>query len=315
MGRAKMFRQNAVQIMLGIAMLGATAHAQEAARPPAAVEPRAVAPGLWVIDETPAHGGSVSIFAGSGGTLLVDTGVESWAPAVDAAIRRLAKQPIRYVINTHSHVDEIGGNAYFANKGATIIGQDRTRSRIINRKPPPPGADGRTRRQTKSFPPETAPVITFDQMMTLVFNEQAVRLIAVPAAHTDNDIFIHFPEIDVIIVGDVLRAGEFPSINRADGGTLNGMIAGLDRLLALAGPQTWLVTSHGQVVHREAAEAQHHLLLTARDRVSALIAQNKSLEDVQSADVTHGLGAKALPGHVSAEQFVKDLYQELAARR
>ncbi|MBC2666123.1 MBL fold metallo-hydrolase [Novosphingobium flavum] len=306
-------------VAVGLAALGTAASAQRPAAPPvppppADLQARSVVPGLWVIDETPAHGGSITILAGPEGLLLVDTGVESWAPAVAATVSRLGPGPVRYVINTHAHVDEIAGNGFFAGKGATIVGQDGVREFMLTPRAPPAGADGRTARQARAFPREAAPTITFDREMGLTFGGQELRLIAVPRAHTASDILIRFPALDVIVVGDVLRAGEFPSINRADGGTLDGMLAGLDRILALAGPNTWLITSHGQVVHRDAAEAQRRLLITARDHAAAMIGQGKSLDEVQAADITQGLGAEALPGHVSAQQFVRDLYNELKAR-
>jgi glyoxylase-like metal-dependent hydrolase (beta-lactamase superfamily II) len=281
------------------------------APPPGAIHPRSVAPGFWVIDETPAHGGSISIFAGADGVLLVDTGVESWASSVATAIAGLGAGPVRFVVNTHGHVDEIGGNAFFARRGARLIGRDDTRRSILERKPVGPASDGRTARQGGTFPPEAAPTIIFDHEMGLRFNGQDIRLIAMPAAHTDNDTIVRFAALDVIVVGDVLRAGEYPSINRHDGGTLDGMIAALDRLLALAGPRTLLVTSHGQVVHRDALVAQRMLLRTARDRVAAMIAEGRSVDEVLAAGVTAGLGARAQPGHISAEQFVRDLYAEL----
>jgi len=286
--------------------------------PPAILEAISVAPGLWVVDETPAHGGAVTIFGGSQGVLLVDTGVESWTPALAATIARIAPGPVRIVITTHAHVDEIGGNAFFARAGAQLIGQEATRRAMIERKPPPPGADGRTARQARAFPPEAAPQTTFagkagEGAMDLPFNGQTVRLVAMPPAHTDNDTVVRFPRSDVIAVGDVLRAGEFPSINRADGGTLAGMVRALDRIIAMAGPKTWLITSHGQVVHREAAMAQRRLLLTARDRAARMIAAGRSLDEVLAADITRGLGAMAQPGHISAQQFVRDLYNELNA--
>jgi hypothetical protein len=103
-------------------------------------------------------------------------------------------------------------------------------------------------------------------------------------------------------------------VNRPSGGTLPGMLAGLDKLLALAGPNTRLVTSHGQIVGREALIAQRTLLLTTRDRVTAMIAQGKTAEQVIAADVTKGLGAHAEPGHIGADAFVRDVYAELKAR-
>jgi glyoxylase-like metal-dependent hydrolase (beta-lactamase superfamily II) len=209
-------------------------------------------------------------------------------------------------------VDEIGGNEHFARTGAIFVGRDLTREAIVRPKPvnAAPG-DGRAARQARMPAPEAAPTITFANEMGLYINGQDVKLIAIPRAHTDNDAIIQFPALDIIVVGDVLRAGEYPSVNRPSGGTLPGMLAGLDKMLALAGPNTKLVTAHGQVVGREALIAQRTLLVTTRDRVAAMIKDGKTVEQAIAADLTKGLGATALPGHVGADAFVRDVYAEL----
>jgi glyoxylase-like metal-dependent hydrolase (beta-lactamase superfamily II) len=263
------------------------------------------------------HGGSVSILLGLDGALLVDTGVGPLAARVEAAIKRLTPLPIRYVINTHAHVDEIGGNEHFARLGATLIGNDRMRESMLHPKVRAGEAvlDGRQARQARAPSAAGAPTITFDSELALHHNGQAIRMVSVPRAHTDSDSIILFPGLDIVVVGDVLRAGEYPSINRPDGGTLQGMLDGLAKLIALGGPATRFVTSHGQVVGRAAVVAQRDLLLTTRNRVVALIAQNKTLEQVLAANVTAGLGATAQPGHISADAFVRDVYRELASAR
>jgi glyoxylase-like metal-dependent hydrolase (beta-lactamase superfamily II) len=150
--------------------------------------------------------------------------------------------------------------------------------------------------------------------MGLHVDGQDLRLVSMPRAHTDNDAVVVFPGLDLIAVGDVLRAGEYPSINRPDGGTLKGMLDSLSALIALCGPDTRLVTSHGQVVGRQALIAQRALLTTSRDRISALIGQGKTLDQILAAKVTEGLGAQAQPGHISADAFVRDVYGELTAK-
>jgi glyoxylase-like metal-dependent hydrolase (beta-lactamase superfamily II) len=283
------------------------------------VEVRAqkVAEGFYVIDETAVHGGAVSVLTGPDGVVMVDTGVGGLADRVEAEVRRLSPGPVRYVIGSHAHVDEIGGNEHFARLGAILVGRDVMRERIVHPKPlsAEAAADGRSARQARAPSLAGAPTVTFKSEMGLHLDGQDIRLIAMPDAHTDSDAIAVFPALDIVVVGDVLRAHEYPSINRTDGGTLKGMLGALDLLIALGGPQTRFVTSHGQVVDRTAVIAQRTLLVTARDRIAALMAQGKSQDEIVAAKVTEGLGAQAQPGHISAEAFVRDVYAELKAPR
>ena len=286
------------------------------------VTPKKVADGFYVIDETPAHGGAISVLTGPDGVLMVDTGVAGLAARVEGEIRKLsAGKPIRYVINTHAHVDEIGGNELFARTGATLIGRDQMRYSMLHPRLPTsggvaatgPGADGRDTRQARPPSVEAAPKITFKTEMTLHLNGQDIRLIAIPKAHTDSDAVIVLPGLDIVVVGDVLRASEYPSIGRPDGGSLPGMLAGLDALLALGGPNTKYVTSHGQIVGKAAVEAQKAMLITSRDRIAVMIKDGKTLDQVVAAKVVEGLGAKAEPGHLGPDAFARDVYNELKA--
>lgn len=279
------------------------------------IKPVKLADNFYVIDETEVHGGSISVLTGPEGVLLVDTGVGGLAPKVEAAIKKLSSQPIRYVINTHAHVDETGGNEYFAKLGATIVARDQVRGSMLHPKVPTgaAAADGRQARQVRAVPPEAAPKLTFANNMSLRLSDQEARLISVPRAHTDGDALIYFPGLDIIVAGDVLRAHEFPSIGRPDGGTLPGMLDALARLIGMAGPKTRIVTAHGQVVDHSVVIEQRDFLLTSRDRIAALIAQGKSSEEVIAANPTADLGVKALPGHIGPDAFVRDVYAELKA--
>jgi len=273
---------------------------------------RKVIDNFYVIDESEAHGGAISVLVGSDGPLMVDTGVAALAPQAAAAISKISARPIRYIINTHVHVDETGGNEYFGKQGATIVARREVREEMLH--PKAAGStDPREMRQVRQRVADAAvPKIDYEGSMDLHFDGQDIRLISLPPGHSDGDALIYFPGLDIVVAGDVLRANEFPSINLPSGGTLQGMLDALARLIGLAGPHTRIVTSHGDIVDRSVAMAQRDFLLVTRDRVTALIDQGKTLEQVLAAKVTADLGVHATPGHISADAFIRDLYRELA---
>lgn len=266
-----------------------------------------LADNFYIIDESQAEGGSVSLLIGQDGIVMVDTGIAALAPQVAAAIKRLSTQPIRYVINTHVHVDETGGNDYFAALGATVIAREQVRRRMQH---PRPLADGVPR---KPMPQIAWPKLTYDNAMTLHFNGQDIQLIAVPNAHTDGDTLIYFPGSDIIVAGDVLRPGSYPSMNRPDGGTLPGMLNALATIIGRAGPQTRIFTSHGLVVDRMAVIAQRDFIVTARERITSLMAQGKSEQQIVAltAQIVDGYKVAAEQAHTLPERFVRDMYAEL----
>jgi glyoxylase-like metal-dependent hydrolase (beta-lactamase superfamily II) len=279
---------------------------------PAPIKVTPITDSLYVIDESEAHGGSISVLTGPDGVLLVDAGIAALAPKAAAAIRQISARPIRYVINTHVHVDETGGNEYFAQQGATVIARRQVRDEMLHPRAAA-SADPREVRQVRErIAAAAVPTLVYDGTVALRFDGQDIRLLSLPPAHTDGDALIYFPALDTVVAGDVLRANEFPSINLPSGGTLAGMLDALARLISLAGPHTRIVTSHGEVVDRATAMAQRDFLLVTRDRVAALIAQGKSADQVVAAKVTADLGVHATPGHISADAFIRDLYQALA---
>ena len=102
-------------------------------------------------------------------------------------------------------------------------------------------------------------------------NGEDVRLIPVPAAHTDGDTMVYFPNANVIMTGDFYRSTGYPNIDRANGGTMNGMLAGFDAIVALARPDTKIVPGHGAVVDKTAVAAHKAMMMAVRDKVAALV--------------------------------------------
>jgi len=257
------------------------------------------------------HGGTISVLTGPDGVLLVDGQFAPLTDKIVAAIRKVSDQPIRFLINTHVHADHTGGNENFAKLGALIFSRDQLRSRLAN---PAPGSDGRVPPPAPA-PAKALPVVTYDGPVTLHINGEEVQLIPIRAAHTDGDTLVRFPKHDVLAVGDYYRSIGYPFVDIFNGGTLDGLLAGLGETISFAGPKTKIIPGHGAIVDRNAVIAQRDLVLAMRDRMRPLVAQGMSEEQVLAANLTAGTEVSVPPGAQTAEQFVCWMYSELKKNR
>jgi cyclase len=253
--------------------------------------------------------GTVSMLIGSDGVLLVDSQFGPLTERLVAAIRKISSKPIRFLINTHLHADHTGGNENFAKLGVLIFSRDQLRARLEHPAPGPDGSPGRPA-------PEGAwPVVTYDGPVTLHVNGEDVHLIPIPSAHTDGDTLVSFPRHDILAVGDYFRSTGYPYVDLSNGGSLKGLLAGLDETIARAGPKTQIIPGHGPIVGREALVAQRDMVLAVRDRVAALVSQGKSLDEVIAAKPTASFDAHIPQSAETAKQFIWWLYTEVKAEQ
>jgi glyoxylase-like metal-dependent hydrolase (beta-lactamase superfamily II) len=256
-------------------------------------------------------GGTMGILTGPDGTLLVDT---EYAPLTDkivAAIKQVSTGPIRFVINTHYHGDHTGGDENFGKLGATLFARPQLRERLAH---PAPGANGAPGVPT---PAVGLPLVTFDSTITFHMDGEEADAIPIPHAHTDGDTMVHFRTADIIMSGDFYRSVGYPNIDRAGGGSLNGMIEGLGALAALAGPNTKIIPGHGAVVNRTAVTAQRDMIIALRDRVAKMIQQGKTVDEVLAAHVTADYDPMVAPvpgsKDLAQDRFIGQVYAELKA--
>src|SRR5437667_57640 len=130
--------------------------------------------------------------------------------------------------------------------------------------PPSPG---------RPAPAAALPMITFRGPVTFHMNGEDVQLIPVPVAHTDGDTMVRFPGVDVIMTGDFYRSVGYPNIDRANGGSLKGMLEGFTALINLAGPGTKIIPGHGAVVDKGGVAAHRDMAMAMRERVGGLARQ------------------------------------------
>jgi cyclase len=255
------------------------------------------------------RGGTIGVLVGPQGTFMVDTQFAPLTDRIVAEIKKISPNPIRFVVNTHVHPDHTGGNANIAKIGATILARDELRDRLMN---PAPGANGQP---GMPAPADALPVLTFENKITFHMDGETVDLIPIRKAHTDGDTMVYFHNADVIMTGDFYRSIGYPNIDRVNGGSLDGMIAGLGQVVALAGPNTKIIPGHGPIVDRSAVMAHRDMILGVREQVAKLMQQGKTADEVVAAHPTADFDAKVPPaapnGDRNTDRFVGQLYAEL----
>jgi len=256
------------------------------------------------------QGGTIGVLTGPDGVLMVDAQFAPLSDKIVAAIKQISDVRIRFLVNTHVHGDHTGGNENIGKLGAVIIARENLRTRLAK---PAPQANGQP---GVPAPPIALPVLTYDGALTIHMDGEDVQLIAVPVAHTDGDTMVYFPNANVLMTGDFYRSTGYPNIDRANGGTMNGMLAGFDLILKTGRPDTKIIPGHGATVDKAAVTAHKAMMVAVRDKVAALMRQNKTQEEVIAAKPTSEFDAKvtgATP--MTADRFVGQLYQELKSSR
>jgi glyoxylase-like metal-dependent hydrolase (beta-lactamase superfamily II) len=248
------------------------------------------------------QGGTIGALVGPDGVFLVDSQFAPLTEKIVAAIKQLTDRPIKFLVNTHQHPDHTGGNENFAKLGVTLISRDELRGRLAS-------ATGRG-----AVPPAALPMLTYKGGITLHMNGEEVRLIPVPAAHTDGDTMIHFVKANVLMTGDFYRSAGYPNIDRANGGTLKGMIDGFNTIIDIAGPTTRIVPGHGATVDEKAVAEHRDMAIALRDRVAALLKKGQTQEQILATKPTADYDAKVLQPGTTGERFIGQLYGELAGK-
>src|SRR5262245_20861576 len=251
------------------------------------------------------QGGMIGVLAGTDGVLMVDSQFAPLTEKIVAAIKQISPSPIRFLINTHVHPDHTGGNENLGKMGVAIFSRDQLRYRLAN---PSPGANGAP---GTPAPAAALPVVTYDQKVTFHLNGEDVEAIPIRSAHTDGDTLVRFVKNDVLMPGDYYRSLGYPNIDRANGGTLAGMLDGLAQTIALAGPNTKIIPGHGATVDRAAVVAHRDMIIAIRDKVAPLVRQGKTLQEVTAAKPTADFDSKVPGVGTTGDRFVGQLYAEL----
>ncbi len=256
------------------------------------------------------QGGRAAALVGPDGIFLVDAQFARVTDKIVAALTELSPSPIKFLVNTHVHGDHTGGNENFAKLGATILGRPNLRAQLLNPRPGP--GNGQV---PPVAPPAALPVVLFDAPTTVYVDGETVRMIPLPAAHTDGDTAVKFEQADVLMTGDVFRSQGFPAAAVTNGGSFLGTIEALTQMIAMAGPNTKVVPGHGPVVDKAALVFHRDMAVTVRDQVAKALREGKSADDILASKPTAEFEEKVGGPPNFIPQFVSGLITELSAQK
>ena len=249
-------------------------------------------------------GGNIGVLSGSEGKLIIDSGYLGSQKQIADALSSISGDPIRHLVNTHWHFDHTDGNEWMHSAGATITAHENTRKRL--------STSTRVEDWNFTFPPSPAgaiPTEVFNADKTLHLNGANISLKCYPPAHTDGDISVYFAEADVLHTGDTWWNGYFPFIDYSTGGNIDGMIKAAESNLAMVTDKTIVIPGHGPIGGKKELTEYRDVIVTIRDRVSALKKQGKSLDEVVATKPAAAYEAKWGGSFINGDFFTKLVYK------
>jgi cyclase len=274
-------------------------------------------------------GGNIGFQVGVDGVVVVDSGSTSSADAVVDAIKKVTAQPIRYVINTSADPDHVGGNAAVAKAGRTLFTQNAdflgggasilSVEQVLARMS---GSSG----QASPFPAGAWPSETFNQPRKYIYlNGEGIEILHQTAAHTDGDAIVFFRRSDVVMAGDTFDTTRFPVIDIAKGGSIQGEIAALQKLVDTAIPSvpivsreegTLIIPGHGRVCDQLDVVEYRDMVTIIRDRIRDLMKQGLTLEQVKAASPARGYTRRygSDTGSWTTNDFIEAVYRSMNER-
>ena len=250
-------------------------------------------------------GGNIGVSVGDDGIVIVDDQYAPLAPKIEAALKTITDRPVRFILNTHYHGDHTGGNEHFG-KSAPIVAHENVRQRLRT--------GGMIRGATvQAAVPAAWPVLTFNDSVTIHINGEDVRAVHMPHGHTDGDAVIWFTQSNVVHMGDDFFNGIFPFVDRDNGGSVRGLIANVDKVLATIPDDARVIPGHGALSDKNGLRAFVAMLRGTSAAVETGIAAGKSLDQLKAEKVLAAWDSWGA-GTIKPDLWIETLHGELTAK-
>jgi glyoxylase-like metal-dependent hydrolase (beta-lactamase superfamily II) len=256
-------------------------------------------------------GGNIGFSIGNDGIVMVDDQFAPLADRIKAALKELTDKPVRFVINTHYHFDHIDGNASFQ-RDAPVVAHHNVRKRLHSGGTP--GNLGSVKQTMKPVVNEALPILTFSQDVTIHLNGEDIRVLHCPSGHTDGDSVIFFPQSNVVHMGDDFVTYGFPFIDLAGGGSVQGMIAATESVVAELPPDVKVIPGHGVISTLRDVERFTTMLKETRNVVEQAIKAGRSLDQMKHEKVLEAWRQWS-GDFISSDAFIETLYNDRMGKK
>ena len=257
-----------------------------------------VEPGLYMFEGQGGFtGGNLGLSMGGDGVVLIDDGLPNISAMTISSVEEITGKPVNFLINTHAHGDHTGANADLHTKGATVVAHDNLRAALL---------------EDEAFPAAGLPELTFNDSMTFHLNGHTAFVFHIPAAHTSGDSAILFTDVNVLHTGDVMFNKIFPFIDLDGGGSVDGFIAGQQRMLSMIDDETKVIPGHGPLASKADLQSAVDMLIDAQSKVRALVEGGRSLDDVKAANPLAQYESWSWD-FITTERMTETLYRSLTA--
>ena len=295
--------------LFAASLLSSVAHAQEKEPDWSKVQIKVtkISGNIYMLE---GQGGNIAASVGEDGIVIVDDEFAPLAEKIQAALKdlKITDKPVRFVINTHYHGDHAGGNAPFANSGSTVIAQDNVRKRLASGGTA--GNGGSVKMEVKPAEKAALPIITFEHDVTVHLNGEDIRALHFPAGHTDGDAIIFFPKNNVVHMGDDFVRYGFPFIDVASGGSVQGMIDGVEKAVAQLPADVKVIPGHGALSNLDDVRSYLQMLKDTTAAVQKAMAAHKTVDQMKQEKIL-APWAKWSGDFVNQDTFIETIYNSL----
>jgi cyclase len=223
-----------------------------------------------------------------GGAAMVNGGLRDHAAELSRTVSEIAgRKPVQYLFNTDWHAEHTGSNELLGSAGAQIVAHENTKQYLSN----DIFVDWQNR-TFKALPKAAWPTRTSYGPDKMTVGRERVEYGPLGPAHTDGDIYVFFPDANILVAGDVLAVGTYPIADYISGGWLGGLMTATKTLLDLANDQTRVIPGTGPVQTRADLEAQHKMLVTLRERLHQMMRKGMGAQDMLAAGATKEFDAR-----------------------
>ena len=248
-------------------------------------------------------GGNMGLLTGEDGSFLIDDQFAPLTEQILEVVKSVGGDVPRFLINTHFHADHTGGNENLGNAGTLLMSHHGVRERLAA------GSYIEAFGMKSAPASETAlPSITYSENMHVHINGETIQVIHTPNAHTDGDSFIVFSDANIIHTGDIFFNGFFPFIDGANGGSVKGMVAACDAILAVSDEKTRIIPGHGPLAGKAELQDYRDMLATVHERLSAFKNQGLDADAVVAKGPLRDLERKWGGGIFKADKWIRVIY-------